>query len=148
MNAAGRMSSPSSEQAPPQPWLEGLEAAFERHVRLGRACREGVKAMGLELFSPDDDRSAVVTAVRAPNGIDSAEIVRLLRARFGITLAGGQGPLKGKIFRVGHIGYYDVFDVTTALSALELGLVDAGADVERGVAVSRALDAFEAAARV
>src|SRR5207302_11398292 len=49
----------------------GLEAAFERHVRLGRACREGVKAMGLELFSPDEDRSAVVTAVRTPEGVDA-----------------------------------------------------------------------------
>src|SRR5919198_156496 len=58
---------------------EGLETAFERHIRLGRACREGSKAMGLELFSPDDDSSAVVTAIRAPEGIDSDELVLLLR---------------------------------------------------------------------
>src|ERR1043166_9213331 len=62
----------------------GLEAAFERHLRLGRACREGIKAMGLELFSPDDDSSAVVTAVRAPEGIDSDELVLLLRDRHGV----------------------------------------------------------------
>ena len=104
--------------------------------------------MGLELFSPDEDRSAVVTAARMPAGLDSAELVLRIRERTGVQLAGGQGPLQGKIVRIGHIGYYDVFDVTTALAALELGLVDAGADVERGVAVSRALDAFEAAARV
>jgi aspartate aminotransferase-like enzyme len=122
---------------------EGLEGAFERHVRLGRACREGVKAMGLELFSPDDDSSAVVTAIRAPEGIDSGELVLLLRERHGITLAPGQGELKGKIFRIGHIGYYDVFDITTALAAVELALVELGADVERGVAVTRALEAFE-----
>jgi serine---pyruvate transaminase len=122
---------------------EGLEAAFERHVRLGRACREGVKAMGLELFSPDDDSSAVVTAIRAPDGIDSDELVLLLRDRHGITLAPGQGELKGRIFRIGHIGYYDVFDITTALAAVELALVELGADVERGVAVTRALEAFE-----
>jgi aspartate aminotransferase-like enzyme len=122
---------------------QGLEAAFERHVRLGRACREGVKGMGLELFSPDDDSSSVVTAVRAPEGIDSDELVLLLRDRHGVTLAPGQGELKGKIFRIGHIGYYDVFDITTALAAVELGLVELGADVERGVAVTRALDAFE-----
>ena len=78
---------------------EGLEAAFERHVRLGRACREGVKAMGLELSSPDDDSSAVVTAARAPEGIDSGELVLLLRDRHGVTLAPGQGDLKG---RAGH----------------------------------------------
>ena len=122
---------------------EGLEAAFERHVRLGRACREGVKAMGLELFSPDDDSSAIVTAIRTPEGIDSGELVLSLRDRFGITLAPGQGALEGKVFRIGHIGYYDVFDVTTALAAVELALVEAGADVERGVAVTRALEAFE-----
>jgi serine---pyruvate transaminase len=127
---------------------EGLAAAFERHVRLGRACREGAKAMGLELFSPDDDRSAVVTAIRAPDGVDGTDVVRALRDRFGITIANGQGVLKGKIFRIGHIGYFDVFDITTALAAVELVLTDLGADVERGAAVTRALEAYEARVRV
>jgi aspartate aminotransferase-like enzyme len=122
---------------------EGLEAAFERHVRLGRACREGLKAMGLELFSPDEDSSAIVTAARTPDGIDSDELVLLLRDRHGVTLAPGQGEVKGKVFRIGHIGYYDVFDITTALAAVELGLVELGAEVERGTAVNRALEAFE-----
>jgi serine---pyruvate transaminase len=122
---------------------EGLESAFDRHIRLGRACREGIKAMGLELFSPDEDSSAVVTAVRAPDGVDSDDLVLLLRDRHGVTLAPGQGELKGKIFRIGHIGYYDVFDITTALAAVELALVELGAEVERGVAVTRALEAFE-----
>jgi len=122
---------------------EGLEAAFERHRRLGRACRQGLKAMGLELSSPDDDSSAIVTAARAPEGIDSDELVLLLRDRHGVTLAPGQGELKGKIFRIGHIGYYDVFDITTALASVELALVELGAEIERGVAVTRALEAFE-----
>jgi serine---pyruvate transaminase len=122
---------------------EGLEQAFERHVRLGRACRAGVKAMGLELFSPDDDGSAVVTAINAPDGIDSGELVQTLRDRHGIVLAPGQGPLKGKIFRIGHIGYYDVFDITTALAGVELVLSELGADIERGAAVTAALEAFE-----
>ena len=121
---------------------EGLEAAFERHARLGRACREGAKAMGLELFSPDEERSAVVTAIRAPDGVDATEIVNSLRDRFGITIANGQGDLKGKIFRIGHIGWFNVFDITTALAAVELVLTDAGAQIERGVAVTRALDAW------
>src|SRR5215210_969461 len=124
---------------------EGLEEAFERHTRLGRACREGVKAMGLELFSPDDDGSAVVTAVNAPDGIDSGELVQTLRKRLGIVLAPGQGPLKGRVFRIGHIGYYDIFDITTALAGVELVLAEAGADIERGVAVMRAMEAFERA---
>jgi serine---pyruvate transaminase len=119
---------------------EGLEAVFERHVRLGRAARAGAKAMGLELFSPDDDRSAVVTAVRSP---EAAEIISGVRTRFGITLAGGQGDLKGKIFRIGHIGWFDVFDVTTALAAVEIVAADLGADIERGVAVTAALEAYE-----
>jgi aspartate aminotransferase-like enzyme len=127
----------------------GLETAFEHHRRLGRACREGAKAMGLQLFSPDDDSAAVVTAIRIPDGLDSGDLVQTLRNRFGITIANGQGDLKGKIFRIGHIGYFDVFDVTTALAAVELALAEAGADVERGSAVTRALEAFEApAARV
>jgi serine---pyruvate transaminase len=121
---------------------EGLEAAFDRHARLGRACREGAKAMGLELFSPDDERSAVVTAIRAPEGVDGTEVVASLRDRFGITIANGQGDLKGKIFRIGHIGWFDVFDITTALAAVELTLADAGAEIERGVAVTRALEAW------
>jgi aspartate aminotransferase-like enzyme len=121
----------------------GLDAVFERHVRLGRACREGIKAMGLELFSPDDDSAAVVTAVRAPEGIDSGELLLLLRDRHGVTLAPGQGPLKGKVFRIGHIGYFDVFDIGTALAAVELALTELGAEVERGVAVTRAIEAYE-----
>jgi serine---pyruvate transaminase len=122
---------------------DGLESAFDHHVRLGRACRAGVKAMGLELFSPDDDRSAVVTAIHAPDGVDANELVALLRDRHGITVAPGQGPLKGKVFRIGHIGWFDVFDITTALAGLELALSEAGADIERGVAVSRALETYE-----
>jgi aspartate aminotransferase-like enzyme len=127
---------------------EGLEVAFDRHARLGRACREGAKAMGLELFSPDEERSAVVTAIRAPNGIDATEVVSTLRDRFGITIANGQAELKGKVFRIGHIGWFDIFDITTALAAVELVLADAGAEIERGVAVTRALDAWAEHTRV
>jgi aspartate aminotransferase-like enzyme len=121
---------------------EGLEAALERHLRLGRACRAGIKAMGLELFSPDEDRAAVVTAIRMPGDIDGDAIVLSMRDRSGVTVIGGQGELKGKIVRIGHIGYVDVFDVTTALAALELALFEGGADIERAVAVTAALDAF------
>ena len=124
---------------------DGLEAAFERHVRLGRAARAGIKAMGLELFSPDEDSAAVVTAIRAPAGIDADELLLHLRDRHGVTLAPGQAHLKGKIFRIGHIGWFDVFDIATALAAVELSLTELGADIERGVAVPQAFEAFEAA---
>jgi aspartate aminotransferase-like enzyme len=121
---------------------KGLDYAFDHHARLGRACREGAKAMGLELFSPDEDRSAVVTAIKAPDGIESDEVVAKLRKRFGITIAGGQGELRNQIFRIGHIGYVDVFDVSAALAGLEVTLTEAGADIERGVAASRALETY------
>jgi aspartate aminotransferase-like enzyme len=122
---------------------DGLEAGFERHVRLGRAARAGVKAMGLELFSPDDDSAAVVTAIRAPEGIDSDDLLKHLRDRHGVTLAPGQGALKGKVFRIGHIGWFDVFDIAAAVAAVELSLTELGADIERGVAVAKAFEAFE-----
>jgi serine---pyruvate transaminase len=123
---------------------EGLEAAFDRHIRLGRACREGAKAMGLELFSPDEDRSAVVTGILTPEGVDAQELRLTLRDRFGITVAGGHGDLKNRLFRIGHIGYYDVFDITTALAGVELALAEQGADIERGAATTAALDAYAA----
>jgi aspartate aminotransferase-like enzyme len=127
---------------------EGLEAAFARHAALGRACREGAKAMGLELFSPDEERSAIVTAILTPDGIDARDLVRALRDRFGITVAGGHGELGARMFRIGHIGYYDVLDITTVLAAVEVLLVESRADVERGVAVARALEAYRETARV
>ena len=127
---------------------EGLEQVYDRHVRLGRACRAGAKAMGLELFSPDDDTSAVVTAIKSPPGVDAGELVSLLRDRFGVQLAKGHGPLGSGVFRIGHVGYYDVFDVATALAAVERGLVEVGAAIEQGAAVEHALAAFQGAAPV
>ncbi|MCS7006536.1 MAG: aminotransferase class V-fold PLP-dependent enzyme, partial [Gaiellaceae bacterium] len=121
---------------------EGLEAAFARHAALGRACREGAKAMGLSLFSPDEERSAVVTAIRVPDGVDARELVRALRDRFGMTVAGGHGELASRIFRIGHIGHYDVFDIAAALAAVEELLGERGAPIERGLAVAAALKAY------
>jgi aspartate aminotransferase-like enzyme len=122
---------------------QGLDAAFEHHVRLGRATRTGLKAMGLELFSPDDDSAAVVTAARVPDGVDGTVLLRHLRDRHGVTLAPGQGGLKGAIFRIGHIGWFDIFDIAAALAAVELSLGELGAEIERGVAVARAFEAYE-----
>jgi len=121
---------------------EGLENAFARHTALGRACREGAKAMGLELFSPDEERSAVVTAILTPEDVDARELVLALRDRHGITVAGGHGDTASRLFRIGHIGWFDVFDITTALAAVELELVDMGAQIETGTAVTRALEAY------
>jgi len=122
---------------------EGLDEACERHMRLGRATRAGIKAMGLELFSPDDDSSAVVTAIRTPAGIDAPRLLRDLRERHGVTLAPGQGALKPDVFRIGHIGWFDIFDIAVALAAVEVGLTELGAEIERGVAVGAAFEAYE-----
>ena len=104
--------------------------------------------MGLELFSPDEDRSAVVTAIRTPEGIDARELrARAARPPRRHARAAARATLKGKIFRIGHIGYFDVFDITTALAAVELALAELGADIERGVAVTRALEAYAATPR-
>ena len=127
---------------------EGLDNAFARHAALGRACREGAKAMGLELFSPDEERSAVVTAIFTPDGVDAKELVLARRDRFGITVAGAHGELGARMFRIGHIGYYDVLDITTALTAVETILVERGAQIEPGVAAGRAIEAYHDAARV
>jgi aspartate aminotransferase-like enzyme len=121
---------------------DGLDAAFERHTRLGRACRAGVKAMGLDLFSPDADSAAVVTAAHMPDGLDATQLTGALRDRHGITIAGGQGALKERIFRIGHIGWFDEFDIATALSAVELVLGELGAPIERGLAATRALEVY------
>jgi len=124
---------------------EGLEHVFARHVAIGRACRAGAKAMGLELYSPDDDTAAVLTGILTPPGIDAVELRLALRDRYGITIAGGHGELVGRLFRIGHIGYVDVFDIVTVLGAVEVLLVEMGATVERGAAGAAALAAYEAA---
>ena len=84
-----------------------------------------------------------MTAVRAPDGVDGEGCCSHLRDEHGVTLAPGQAHLKGKIFRIGHIGWFDVFDIAAALAAVELSLTELGADIERGVAVARAFEAFE-----
>jgi aspartate aminotransferase-like enzyme len=97
---------------------EGLEAVHERHTRLGRRCRAAVKALGLELFSPDDDSAAVLTAVRMPDGVSSSAVVRAMHDRWGVTVADGEARLKGKIIRIGHLGYVGDADVDRAVGAL------------------------------
>ena len=108
----------------------GLETAFARHRALGRACRAGVKAIGLELYSPDDDSAAVLTGALTPDGIDAVELRLALRDRHGITIAGGHGELVPRLFRIGHIGHVSVEDIAEALAAIEEELSAAGADVE------------------
>jgi aspartate aminotransferase-like enzyme len=120
----------------------GLDAAFERHRALGRACRAGIKAIGLELYSPDDDSAAVLTGALTPDGVDAVALRLALRDRHGITIAGGHGDLVSRLFRMGHIGHIGVDDIAAALVAIEVELKDAGVDVELGRAAPAAFEAF------
>lgn len=115
---------------------EGLQNVFERHRVLGRMCRAGVTALGLELLGPENPEANVVTAFRVPEGVAGKAIPTLMRDRFGIQIAGGQGKLSGQICRFGHCGYYDYRDVITAVGALELVLTELGQPVELGAGVA------------
>ena len=121
---------------------ETLPGVFERHAILGRAAREAVKGMGLELFGPEDEHANVVTVARTPEGIDGAALPKTMRDKLGVTIAGGQGHLKGKIVRVAHCGYYGAFDVLTSIAALELALDELGHDVTFGAGTAAAQEVF------
>lgn len=116
----------------------GMEENLARHELLSRATKTGIEAIGLELFGEGRDRAWAVTAVKAPEGLDGDAIVDKVRADHGIVLAPGQGPLKGKVFRIGHFGYFDKFDIIRCLAALELTLQDMGFPVELGSGVAAA----------
>jgi aspartate aminotransferase-like enzyme len=120
---------------------EGLVGAFRRHDRLARATRAGVEALGLGLFCKATP-SPALTAVTAPAGVDSERIVAAYSKDHNITIAGGQGEMKGKIFRLGHMGYAAEFDVIVALAALEQVLADLGQPVDFGAGVRGAQKIF------
>jgi serine---pyruvate transaminase len=124
---------------------EGIEAAWKRHALLGRATREGVKALGLDVQTEDAERASVLTAVVAPDGIDGGTISKHMREKHGIVLAPGQGKLKGKIFRIGHCGFYSARDILMGLAALEATLQSLGYPVKEGAATSAAANVFREA---
>jgi aspartate aminotransferase-like enzyme len=120
----------------------GLEAILARHVQLSRAVKAGAQALGLALFGEELERSHVVTAVRVPEGISDKQIVAALRKDHGIVTGPGQGPLKGQIFRIGHLGWVEPLDVLRFFGALELVLSGLGYPVKLGSAVSAAQEVF------
>ncbi|MBI4233035.1 MAG: alanine--glyoxylate aminotransferase family protein, partial [Chloroflexi bacterium] len=102
---------------------EGMERVFQRHVQIGQQTRQGVKALGLRLLAEDERyASNTVTAIRIPEGVDARQLLGLLRTEHQVVLAGGQGSLDGKIFRIGHMGYCSPEDIQGALKALEVTL--------------------------
>lgn len=104
---------------------EGLEAIFNRHQRLMSATREAIKGLNLPLFAPDNSSSTAITAV-APVGVESEQIRSVMKKRFDIALAGGQDHLKGKIFRIGHLGFVSDRDILAAIASLEATLREVG----------------------
>jgi len=121
---------------------EGPDDVLARHELLSQATKEGIRALGLDLSGEHLERAWAVTAVRAPEGIDGDALVAKVRADHRIILAPGQGPMKGKVFRIGHLGNYDRFDIIRCLAALELTLEDMGYPVKRGAAVAAAEQVF------
>jgi serine---pyruvate transaminase len=124
---------------------EGEEAVLARHRVLSDATKEGVRALGLDLDGEHPERAWAVTAVRAPEGIDGNELVARVRRDHGIILAPGQGPLKGKVFRIGHLGWYERLDILRCLAALELTLEAMGYPTKRGAGVAAAEQVFASA---
>ena len=109
---------------------EGIESIWARAKTLSRATRAGIEAIGLEIFAqrPADG----LTAVRLPTDVDGSLLVKRLESQWGIKVAGGQGHLKGKIFRIAHMGIVDELDIIGTLAAIELVLDELGRNVEFG----------------
>lgn len=120
---------------------EGLDNVFARHRRMACAARAAMKALGLALFAPEAASDAV-TAACVPDGIDGVKLVKTMRDTCGVTIAGGQGDAKGKIFRIAHMGYIEEFDIIVGISCLEKVLGQMGHPFEMGAGVAAAQKEF------
>lgn len=124
----------------------GMERFVDRHQAISRACREGVKALGLELWPAREEiAAACVTAVRVPDDIDDAKLRATMRHRYGVTISPGYGELQGKLFRLGHMGPAQAHPTVLAaqLAVLERSLADLGYPVQLGAGVGAAMAALE-----
>jgi aspartate aminotransferase-like enzyme len=123
----------------------GMAKLVENAQMLAHATRTAVVRMGLELFSPSSPGSSA-TAVKAPPGMDSGVIVKEFRNRFGAVIANGQGSMKGQIFRIAHLGYFDFADLFAVIAELEIILNANGYPVTYGTGVAAAQEIYEQAA--
>jgi len=112
---------------------EGIENLWARHARMAQACRAAVTAMGLKLFAEQPNNG--LTVITVPEGLDGSAILKKLEKQHGFKLADGQDSLKGKIWRLSHMGYTDVFEVLGAVAALELILLESGYPLRPGAGV-------------
>ncbi|HEU5311697.1 MAG TPA: alanine--glyoxylate aminotransferase family protein, partial [Candidatus Eisenbacteria bacterium] len=122
---------------------EGREAIFARHQRNADATRHAVQALGFKLFA--EVPTNTLTAVTVPAGVDGGKVVKTMENVYGVKIAGGQDQLKGKIFRLGHIGFYDEGDILRLVGAFESALIDHGYAAEPGTAVRAAQESFRRA---
>jgi len=120
---------------------DGLENIFLRHRKMADATRAAMKALGLAIFAPTAS-SDVVTAVCVPVGLDGEKLVKTMRDSYGVTIAGGQGKLKGKIFRIAHMGFIEEFDIITGISCLEKVLTQMGYKFQLGSGIKAAEEVF------
>ena len=119
---------------------EGIQNTIARHNRLALATRSAIKALGLPLFAASPANT--LTSIRLPDEIDGKALINLMRDKYGITYAGGQSQLSGKIVRIAHLGWMNENDVIVAISAFERGLVEIGHDIPLGAGVSAAQEVF------
>jgi aspartate aminotransferase-like enzyme len=119
----------------------GRENLIANAALLAEAARASARALGLKLFAVSNPANAV-TAIYAPEGMDSGAIVKEIRNRFGAIITNGQGSMKGKIFRLAHLGYYDFLDLISVVTALEIALVKLGQKVELGAGVKAAEEVY------
>ncbi len=123
----------------------GMDKLVENAQLLARATREASTALGLELFAKTAPGSSI-TAIKAPEGWDSAVIVKGFRNRFGAIIANGQGTMQGQIFRIAHLGYFDFADLFAVIAGLEIILASNGYDVKFGTGVAAVQNVYAAAA--
>lgn len=120
---------------------DGLEQVFLRHKKMADATRAAMSGLGLALFAPDA-ASDVVTAVKVPAGIDGEKLVKTMRDTYGVTIAGGQDEMKGKLFRIAHMGYIEEFDIIVGVSCLEKVLAQMGYKFSLGQGIKAAEEIF------
>ena len=120
---------------------DNLENVFLRHKKMAEATRQAMRALGLELFAPTA-ASDVVTAVKVPAGIDGEKLVQTMRDNYGVTIAGGQSELKGKVFRIAHMGFIEEFDIIVGIACLEKVLHQMGYKFSLGVGLKAAEEIF------
>ncbi len=120
----------------------GLEKLFASYIKMAKATQAAAKALGLKLFADAACASNVVTAICVPSGVDGKKLVKIMRDTHGITIAGGQAELEGKIFRICHMGCIDEYDILTGISCIEKTLKELGYKFELGAGVAAAQKVF------